>query len=178
MHAYQLIAAENQAAVDGSRAYGTVVDPASFDPPVDAYRRADSGSLFFKGWAAANAAVSLELNFSPLSADGDASPFPLELFKNITNQPSFSNGSTCDNQIRLFHSPLAEGVFAPVPVKGKVAATIPPFDASRCGLPAGDVFGLQIATPFIENNYLDCASLKGYTGVDLPWYDLDGQEAP
>jgi len=174
MHAYQLIAAENQAAIDGSRAYGGIAEPAAFDPPVDAYRRTDSGSLHFSGWPTANPAASLSLDFFPLSAVGGAgevSPYPLELFKNITNQPSFGNGTVCDNQIRLFHSPLSEGVFAPVPVKGRVSAAIPPFDGAGCGLPAVDLFGLQIATPFIENNYLDCASMKGYSGVQIPWYD-------
>jgi hypothetical protein len=161
---YQLIEASNTAALDGSRDYGGVAEPGVFDPPCDAYRRTRNGANYFRGSSVNDSSIFAELDFFPLSRSGEVSPYPVELFKNITNQPSFGNGSTCDNQIRLFSTSLSQGEFAPVPVKGKVFASLPPFQR-RQGL--GDIYGLEVATPFIENNYLDCMSLKGYSGIDI-----------
>jgi len=59
---------------------------------------------------------------------------------------------------------LSQGQFEPVPVVGKVTANLPPFNQEQS---LDGVFGVEITTPFIENNFLDCQSLKGYSGVDL-----------
>lgn len=156
-----MISATVQIAIEGSRAYGTTVSAASFEPNCEAYGRTANGSAYFTANATDGSNTFAMLNFSPLEA-GVANPFPTEFYQNITNQPIFANGSQCDRQIRLFNSTLNQGQYAPVPVKGTISTNISPLDASQ-GL--ADVFGMLIDTPFIEYNGLDCQSLKGYSGT-------------
>lgn len=154
-----MISSDNDAALSGSRDYGTNVFASTFDPGCDAYGRLANGSSYFKGNATDNSGVYATLEFSPLE-QGVANPFPMEFYQNITNQPIFANGSQCDRQVRMFNSTLNTGVFAPVPVKGTIFSNLPPLDAS-----AGvqDVFGMLVDTPFAEYNGLSCESLKGYS---------------
>lgn len=156
----QMISSNMEIAINGSRAYGTTVYPATFQPGCDAYTRSPNGTTTFSGTSTDNT-VHASLQFSPLDEDCENNnPFPVSFYQNITNQPIFGNGTTCDQQIRLFNSTINQGAFAPVPVKGTVVSNLPPVDAS-----AGvDVFGILIDTPFIEYNGVDCQSLKGYSG--------------
>ncbi|KAL1858938.1 hypothetical protein VTK73DRAFT_7734 [Phialemonium thermophilum] len=132
----------------------------------------------------------LEVEFAPAVADGrtgPSSPYSLEVFRNITNQPIFANASTCDNMIRVFDSDLSAGPeHAPAVVRGRVRASqVAPWQgmAQADGEVVGDgeeeagslgewewtgVYGVQVATPFIENGYLECRSLQGYTGEGGP----------
>ncbi|KAL2269697.1 hypothetical protein VTJ83DRAFT_1881 [Remersonia thermophila] len=212
----QLITAGHDIALEGSRAYGTIVSPASYDPPCDAYRRLPSGATYFRGTTQGLAsppsstpatkaagmpspAEFIELEMHTLATGAAAlhltTPYPLEFFKNITNQPTFANASTCDNMIRLFNTTMSTGKYAPVAVRGRVRARAFPFvghpssqeNMGSYGLKGGqqavltavgrqdddvhewtDVYGVQIATPFIENNYLDCRTMRGYTGTGGP----------
>ncbi|KAF3771070.1 hypothetical protein M406DRAFT_320628 [Cryphonectria parasitica EP155] len=157
----QMISADNEIAVNGSRAYGTIVFPATFDPACDAYGSKANGSVYFTGNATDSSGIYASLEFSALAQD-TASPYPTTFFQNVTNQPIFGNGSLCDSQVRLFNSTLSQGQFAPVPVKGTIFSNLPPLDASAG---VGDVFGVLIDTPFIEYNGLDCPSLQGYSGT-------------
>ncbi|CAK7234721.1 hypothetical protein SCUCBS95973_009030 [Sporothrix curviconia] len=166
---HQIITASNKAAIDGSRAYGTDVTPADvFDPPCDAYHK-DGDSTLFKGSASA-AQVSMTLSFQALSPS--SAGLPLDLFRNMTNQPSFANGSVCDNQIRLFDSAYFFGeddaVLLPRAVEGSVRSSNFAPLAGKQNFEG--VYGWLISTPFTENNYLDCSSFQGYDGVDLPGY--------
>ncbi|CAK7245078.1 MAG: hypothetical protein STHCBS139747_006645 [Sporothrix thermara] len=138
---HQIITGSNMAAVQGSQAYGTNVTPAdAFDPPCDAYRK-----------------------------DGDRSIFRLS---SSGSEPSFANGSVCDNQIRLFDSAFFFGVedaaLLPRPVEGSIhSSNFEPLTGTQ---KFETVFGWQVSTPFVENNYLDCSSFQGYSGTDLPGY--------
>ncbi|KAK3951727.1 hypothetical protein QBC32DRAFT_362374 [Pseudoneurospora amorphoporcata] len=207
----QLISAGNAIAIDGSRAYGTRVSPARFEPECEAYQMLSNGNTYFKGLSVEyhNASLqskgetSIELEMTRLisSSFSSGSPYsyPLDFFKNITNQPIFASpGGSCDNMIRFFDTSMSRGKFAPVPVKGRVkAVNVFPFvnegeldsnldldvdpsegpdldDANSRGGQRGwewtDVYGVQVATPFIENNYLDCEMMRGYQG----WTAIDG----
>lgn len=84
------------------------------------------------------------------------------MFKNMTNQPTFANGSACDNMVRLFDTSMSRGGHEPVFVRGRVRANLAPLEG---GEEWAGVYGVQVATPFIENNYLDCRSMQGYTGL-------------
>jgi hypothetical protein len=95
-----------------------------------------------------------------------SSPYPLELFKNITNQPTFANATSCDNMIRLFNTTMSVGQYAPLAVRGRVKALTFPFEESEREWK--EVYGVQVATPFIENNYLDCRTVAGYSGTGGP----------
>ncbi|KAI3391916.1 hypothetical protein diail_6618 [Diaporthe ilicicola] len=157
----QMISGDNQMAIDGSRAYGTVVYPAKFEPGCDAYGRLPSGSTYFKGQATDGSGKYTMLEFSALD-QGESNPFPVEVYQNITNQPIFANGTQCDRQVRLFNSTINEGQWAPVPVKGTVFSNLEPMSDME-GL--GEVFGMLVDTPFLEFNGLDCTTLKGYSGT-------------
>jgi hypothetical protein len=100
----------------------------------------------------------MNAHFAALAA-AEPFPFPLSFLVNITNQPIFVNGSTCDQMIRLFNTTLGSAPFAPVPVKGRVRSNIGPFEAPT---DFTDVYGFQIATAFVENNYQPCENFRGY----------------
>jgi len=157
----QLITASHEIAVQGSRDYGTFVSPAEWDPPCDAYRALPSGATYFKGKSLSSGEF-VEVEMSRVK-DLSLSPYPLELFKNITNQPTFANASTCDNMIRWFNTSMSVGEFAPAPVLGRIRANAFPYEGTEKEWT--DVYGVQIATPFIENNYLDCRTMRGYAGT-------------
>ncbi|KAH7632736.1 hypothetical protein B0T09DRAFT_229994, partial [Sordaria sp. MPI-SDFR-AT-0083] len=215
----QLISAGNDIAIDGSRAYGTRVSPARFEPECEAYQTLANGNTYFKGTAMTASAsgsafginssvveddnaglrrkddersIELEMTrliFSSISP-GSPYPYPLDFFKNITNQPTFaSSGGGCDNMIRLFDTSMSKGKFAPVSVRGRVKAVnvfpfveggeldldseldFDPSEGSHSDDTNGrgrqrkwewiDVYGVQVATPFVENNYLDCEAMSG-----------------
>lgn len=147
-------------AVAGSRAYGTIVHPAAFDPPCDAYATAakPSSAAYLVG-ASIPAPESvggvpsfMRLSFSPLPASS-SSPYPLDFYRTLLKQPLFADGSTCDSQTRFFDTPLSTGAFAPVDVVGKVMSNIGPFTGPTN---FHGVHGVRVTTPFIENNYLAC----------------------
>ncbi|GKT84522.1 hypothetical protein Ct61P_02372 [Colletotrichum tofieldiae] len=155
----QLISATNPTAVTGSEAYGTEVHAATFTPDCNAYEALpQGGGTYFNGSAGTNY-VSLEMK---KACGSQPFPYSLAMFDTIINQPIFANGSTCDQQIRLFNTTVTKGAFEPVPVRGTVKSNLGPFktDASF-----PDVAGFQAATPFIENNYLPCEMFRGYTPV-------------
>ena len=170
----QLISATNDIALEGSRAYGTLVSPAAYDPPCDAYRRLPSGASYFKA-ASLDSGDFVELEMSrthnnPPTAS-NSNPYPLDFFRNITNQPTFANATSCDNMIRLFNTSMSVGEYAPVPVRGRVRARAFPFHRLHSGKEETEwtgVYGVQVATPFIENNYLDCRTMRGYVGTGGP----------
>lgn len=160
----QLITATHDIALQGSKDYGTVVSPAAWDPPCDAYRSLPNGNTFFRGQSTASPTEFIELEMTTARHHHHlaANPYPLELFKNITNQPTFANASSCDNMIRWFNTTMSAGAAV---VQGRVRA--------RNAFPyvGGEekewdgVWGVQVATPFIENNYLSCESMRGYRGT-------------
>ncbi|GAB1314539.1 hypothetical protein MFIFM68171_04749 [Madurella fahalii] len=160
----QLISASNDIALEGSRAYGTAVSPAEYEPLCDAYRLLANGATYFKG-SSLTSSEFIELEMTRL-ARPTFSPYPLEVFKNITNQPTFANATSCDNMIRLFNTTMSAGEHAPVPVRGRVRARTFPFQGGEREWT--EVYGVQVATPFIENNYLDCRTMTGYSGTGGP----------
>lgn len=153
------VSAGAELAIDGVGIYGEVAYPAIFDPPCDAYMGFDGGfsvnatnssDAFFQSvwWE-----PSEEFNYDEM----------IRFFNNVTNQPSFGNGSSCDNQIRLF-STNNTGIWAPNPVLGDILLQTPLLpDVIMCV----GVTAIQIATPFIENDEVACSSMKDYGGRDV-----------
>ncbi|KAK4235899.1 hypothetical protein C8A03DRAFT_36222 [Achaetomium macrosporum] len=160
----QLISATNEIALEGSRKYGTIVSPAEYVPLCDAYRRMANGATYFKGTSLTSSDL-FELEMAEIPHP-TRNLYPLELFKNITNQPTFANGLSCDNMIRLFNTTMSVAEYAPVPVHGRVRARAFPFQGDEKEWV--DIYGVQVATPFIENNYLDCRTMQGYSGTGGP----------
>ncbi|KLU91392.1 hypothetical protein MAPG_09912 [Magnaporthiopsis poae ATCC 64411] len=171
-----LLSSSNQLAIKGSADYGTKAVPATFTPECDGYQAVASscsssaesvpGTTTFTA-TASDSSSSFSLTVSP-----DPAPpisLPVGFFVNATNQPTFANGTACSNMIRLFDQSLfANGAGRePRAVAGKVAAvgmgpgllSWTKDDAPR------EAFGIQVATPFAENNYIDCKTLQGYTGA-------------
>ncbi|KAB5531171.1 hypothetical protein GE09DRAFT_973875 [Coniochaeta sp. 2T2.1] len=165
----QLITSTHQIALQGSAAYGTVVSPATFEPACDAYDGLPDGATSFGARSIANDAYA-GLEVSAVLASSGASPYSIEMFKNITNQPTFANGSTCDQMIRLFGTSISRAAYEPVFVRGRVKANMAPLDGEQ---EWKGVYGVQVATPFVENNYLDCSGLRGYDGAALGENDVD-----
>lgn len=80
-------------------------------------------------------------------------------YVNVTNQPVFANASLrCDQQIVLYNSSVSTGKNAAVGVTGDIFIATPylPVDSFFPG-----VHGLKVDIAFIENNMLECSSLKG-----------------
>ncbi|KAJ4298870.1 hypothetical protein N0V90_004113 [Kalmusia sp. IMI 367209] len=157
-----LMTAGHEIALKGAADYGTNTLPASFEPGCDAYRAVPKakkpGTTYFSA-RSLNSAESLTALFS--STEDEL--FPLDFFKNFTNQPTFADGKTCDNMIRLFNTSLTTAPNGIERVKGTVRATIHPFNGEH---EWSNVYGLRMDTAFIENNYLNCEDFRGYSGLE------------
>ena len=181
----QLITESNDIAVNGSRHYGTVVHPAQFDPPCNGYKELPNGASYLEGYSrssgggggggggggedgASTTMTRVALEFERLAIQGE-NPYPLDFWRNITNQPNFADGSVCGNMKRFFNTELSRGQYEPVFVKGKVQSSgMGPFKGN---IEWSDVYGVQLDTPFIEICFLTCDWLEGYSGFDEP--DID-----
>lgn len=156
-----MISEDVQIALDGAADYGEEVYPSTFEPPCDAYGTLPGGATYFRASSTDGSGIHADLHFSPAKR-GCKHSFPLEFFQNVTNQPIFGNGTQCDRQVRLFNSSLSDAPYEPRYVKGKVSTNLPPLGDSKW---LGEVEGIQIDTAFIEYNWLDCQTLKGYSGT-------------
>ncbi|KUJ22343.1 uncharacterized protein LY89DRAFT_575724 [Mollisia scopiformis] len=144
---YLLISANNTIAIEGAAAGGTIVPPTTFDPDLEAYAFVPpSGHEIFL-----NAYTNLSTTQPAVATN----------FKNVTNQPIFTDGLTCDNQITLFNSSLSTGDNAPVGIRGKISIKAPYFPEEDCEA-FEDVYGIKVDIAFVENPGLNCSSLKGY----------------
>ncbi|CAM1508246.1 Fc.00g050940.m01.CDS01 [Cosmosporella sp. VM-42] len=150
----QFITASNLVAIQGSQAYGTVVHAGTFSPQCDAYN--GRHEPYFKAKSVAPSKF-MSLDFSS-QKQYPVTTQVLDYFKNVTNQPSFADGKTCDQMIRFFNTSVTEAPYAPVAVKGGVRSNIGPFHGFK---PFDGLRGIQVATAFIERNYLECSTLKG-----------------
>ncbi|KAF2117084.1 hypothetical protein BDV96DRAFT_490007 [Lophiotrema nucula] len=154
-----LMTSGHDIALKGAKDYGTEVFASTFDPGCDAYRSVKSnkpGTTYFSAKSIAPSEASLSTLFS--STDHEV--FPLEFFKNFTNQPTFADGKTCDHMTRLFNTSVttSHGI---EPVKGTIRVKLPPFVGE---VEFKDVYGLRLDSAFIENNYLPCETFRGYSG--------------
>lgn len=81
-------------------------------------------------------------------------------WKEVTSFPTFGTTSRltgqCDNFIRFFNTSLTAGRYAPRPVTGTVSVTKPFYIEERV---FEGVEGLEVDNPFLERNYVQCASL-------------------
>ena len=156
-----LMTAGHEIALNGAAEYGTHTFPANFDPGCDAYRAVPKakkpGTTYFGARSLEAGAASLTTLFATTNHEA----FPLEFFKNTTNQPTFADGKTCDNMIRLFNTSVTTAPNMIQPVKGTVRANIFPFSTEQ---EWQNVYGLRLDTAFIENNYLPCENFRGYSG--------------
>ena len=83
-------------------------------------------------------------------------------YVNVTNQPTFKDGLSCDNQLDLFNSTLSTGKNAPVGIRGEVMIKAPYIPSTTT---FRDLHGIKVDIAFIENNVVPCSSLKGYSGT-------------
>ncbi|CAO2647611.1 Nn.00g085330.m01.CDS01 [Neocucurbitaria sp. VM-36] len=154
-----LMTADHEIALKGAMDYGTKTFPSSFEPSCDAYRvvpdAKQTGTTYFSAKSAESGAAAVTTLFSSTVEE----PFPLSFFKNFTNQPTFADGKTCDNMIRLFNTSVTTAPNRIETVKGTVKANIYPFENEQ---EWRDVYGLRMDTAFIENNYLPCENFRGY----------------
>ena len=151
-------------AIIGTEAYNITAVPATFVPGDAAYTQEPWGGLSFDAYAGLDQMLGNPPSASVLLQETNSiSPLPLSFFKNITNQPMFGgNGLLCDNMIRFWNTTLSEGANAPIGLEGKIKLS-PPVVPSKSIFPG--VQSLAATTAFIENNYVNCATLKGYAGT-------------
>lgn len=163
------VTSTNTLAISGIQAYGETAIPAVFDPPCDAYAYVDEDCPedkarrtyldIYQAPKYDNSTPIFTSLFSELQK-WEVSPYSLEFWKNVTNQPDFFAGEMCDNFVRLFNTTSNEGVYAPKDVRGKVVVKEPLFTPNEV---FDGVYGLKVANGFIEHNYVQCETLKGYT---------------
>jgi len=158
-----LMTAGHETALKGAADYGTRTFPATFEPACDAYRSApdaqQTGSTFFSAKSTENGAAAITTLFAATVEE----MYPLSFFKNVTNQPTFADGKTCDNMIRLFNTTVTTAPNKIEAVAGTVRAKIFPFSSEH---EWRNVYGLRMDTAFIENNYLPCENFRGYGGSE------------
>lgn len=152
-----MVDASNAEALAGSEAHGIPTFPTYFDPPCNAYAGSPFGNRYLNGVSANATGKRISLNVSPVASP--ALPDYISFLRNVTNQPTSGNFSQCDLQIRLFNTSVSQAPYQPVMVHGSLEAVLEPFPQGKL---FDDIFGIQVDTAFIENNGLECASLKGY----------------
>ncbi|KAF2825466.1 hypothetical protein CC86DRAFT_43499 [Ophiobolus disseminans] len=157
-----LMSAGHEIALKGAMDYGTNVFASVFDPPCDAYQSTPSKDASTAYYSAKSSEVGAA-SVSTLFSSTQDSPFPLSFFKNFTNQPTFADGKTCDNMIRLYNTSVTTSPNQIETVRGSVKVNIPPFSDEQ---EWKGVYGLRMDTAFIENNYLPCEDFRGYSGRD------------
>jgi hypothetical protein len=155
--------ADHEIALKGALDYGTNVYPSTFSPACDAYSPVPDakvpGTTIFSAESTASGSSSAAA-ITSLFAPTLESAFPLSFYVNFTNQPTFADGKTCDNMIRLFNTSVTVAPNRIESVVGTVRARIFPFGAQQQEWRG--VHGLRMDTAFIENNYLPCESFRGY----------------
>jgi hypothetical protein len=149
----------NEIGINGARDYGTDVYPATFQPACDAYASApapaDQGTTYYNAEAGAN---SVKTVFKAMKFV-DQMPLPMSFFKTVVNQPSFANGSMCNQQVRMFNTSLSKASYAPREVSGTVQLRLPMFDQE---MEWKNTVGVQVDTAFIEHHLVSCESFRGF----------------
>lgn len=157
------MSAGHEIALKGAMDYGTNTFAATFDPACNAYREMPrskkAGTTYYGAKSLETGAASISTTFSLTEAED----FPLHFFMNFTNQPTFADGKTCDNMIRLFNTSVTTAPNGIERVKGTVRTNLPPFTSEQVW---NDIYGLRMDTAFIENNYLPCERFRGYSGFE------------
>lgn len=152
---------DHEIALKGAMDYGTNTFPATFEPGCDAYRAVPHSkkpsTTYFSAKSSGPGAASATILFSSTEEE----LYPIEFFKNFTNQPTFADGKTCDNMIRLFNTSVTTSPNRIERVRGTVKVRLPPFNGEQ---EWRNVDGLRLDTAFIENNYLNCEDFRGYSG--------------
>ncbi|KAF1832815.1 hypothetical protein BDW02DRAFT_407667 [Decorospora gaudefroyi] len=156
-----LITASHTVALTGASDYGTHTFPATFSPPCDAYTPVPAAKLphttSFSARSQHPHPAAISTVFAPTTHD----IFPLPFFANVTNQPTFADGKTCDQMIRFFNTSVTTAPNRIESVSGTVKATLFPFSEEMVW---DHVLGLRLDTAFVENNYLPCENFRGYDG--------------
>ncbi|KFY13814.1 hypothetical protein V491_06265 [Pseudogymnoascus sp. VKM F-3775] len=156
---YLILTGTNIAAIQGSEAYGQIAIPATFKPENNAYAFSHSQQqreqIFLNAYTNESDSAVVKTKFKPLPSVG---PWPLDFYVNVTNQPIFADGLHCDQQISLYNTTLSTGANAAVGLIGDIAISAPYLPSDSV---FRNVFGLKVDVAFIENNLLDCESLKG-----------------
>ena len=154
-------------AIEGAEGYGETTLPGFFEPPDAGYTITPRGLISFKVYDAGivNETVKPHLVgytlFNFTSDPTNIAPFPLAFYKNVTRQPQFStNTAVCDNQIRLWNTSVTIGSadVRPRSIFGSVKLSPPTVPKETIFT---EVFGVVVATAFIEDNYVSCESLQG-----------------
>lgn len=168
---YIYLPGDNPIAIKGSEAYGTTALPAFFDPPDAPYKLTKDGKhISFAVYA--NSSASSRHTYHNLETlvattvfrdSASISPVPLAFYKNVTNQPMFGNNTkVCDNMISLWNTTTSTGAYAPRGIIGDVMVSPPLVPKKRV---FREVRGIRAERAFIENNYLPCENLQGYSGT-------------
>jgi len=156
--------------------YGTTIVDSSFDPSNCAYNYSpnqqnippDRRQIYFSATEIApllsnDKKQQVLTTLQPLY--GEAPPYPLEFFKNVTNQPTYSDNDgvdlTCYQSTRFFNTSITKGIFIPVSVQGSITILVPPLTTTLTTFTG--VSGYKLDTAFLENNFESCSSLQGTT---------------
>lgn len=158
-----LMSAGHEVALKGAADYGIKTIPADFEPACNAYRAMpeaeEAGSTYYGAHSAQDDASFITTVFAPT-----AKPmYSMKFFQNVTNQPTFADGKTCNQMIRLFNTSVSISPNTIENVSGTVKTNLFPLENEQ---EWNDVLGLRGDTAFIENNYLPCEDFRGYGESD------------
>lgn len=157
----QLISEHNEMAIQGSIAYKTKVFSSLFAAKCEAYS-SDSQGTFTMNAASAEVNVSrssIETSFKRESGNDIQMPFNLDAFKVISDQITFADvNGQCNRFVRLWNTTIDS---TPIPVKGKITleGAVSPLQSASGKIGFENVWGMHLATPFKEDNYLNCANV-------------------
>ncbi|KAL8771474.1 MAG: hypothetical protein Q9209_003144 [Squamulea sp. 1 TL-2023] len=161
----------NFPAIIGSQKYGYSVISGYFDPPDAPYMFASHNGRditskvyvpvsIFPNFRRKGSELVASTHFRPASSMGSV---PLSFYKNVTNQVQFGNNTEfCDNWITFWNTSITTGAYEPQPVVGEVLLSPPIVPSKKVWR---NVQGVKADRAFLENNYLNCESLKGWKGT-------------
>ena len=169
-----IMLSNNTLAIAGTQIYGYTIDVSTFSPDCEAYQSAGASSTIIQKASSILTSVKVSAKLSSSSKNAwsiDVCVYIVRCvcmipsdknirYKNLTNQPTFSNGPLCDNYIRLYNTTVTQGRYAPQNVRGTINVVAPFFPKTTT---FSGVYGLKMDNAFIETNYVPCKGLQGYT---------------
>ncbi|TLD34424.1 hypothetical protein E2P81_ATG04589 [Venturia nashicola] len=163
----QFLTSTNDLGINASREYGTEVYPATFEPACDAYAPVPSTKDDSTYFSASAANASLKAVFTPVHVQKEAQ-HPALFLKKVFNQPVFGNGKSCNAQVRMFNTSLSTGAYAPTAISANIRVIMPTIFTQAPGgeMSWSKAVGMQVDTPFIEQNQVPCERFRGYNWED------------
>ncbi|KAI9709006.1 MAG: hypothetical protein M1812_007819 [Candelaria pacifica] len=141
--------------VAGAEAYGEKAIQSTFDPPCDAYKLVPVGGRTSGQYSFAATSTDNKYNVQLTATVSKATNyFPLDVYKQVLNQPTFGDGLSCDNYTHIFDTSITK----PEVIRANLSGRVPNMPSQQYN----DAQGIRLDSAFIEGNNVPCDSVRGH----------------